>query len=81
MAAKARPSLHSSKCQIVGNLMHWPINLILNLNKQSTGRNMHNPCCMYGYRKNCETKELVTYSSMIGLMKDHILASVGKHEP
>ena len=22
-AAEARPSLHLSKCQIVGNLMHW----------------------------------------------------------
>ena len=24
-AAEARPSLHLSKCQIVGNLMHWLI--------------------------------------------------------
>ena len=25
-AAEARPSLHMSKCHIVGNLMHWLIN-------------------------------------------------------
>ena len=24
-AAEARPSLHTSKCHIVGNLMHWLI--------------------------------------------------------
>ena len=25
LAAEARPSLHMSKCHIVGNLMHWLI--------------------------------------------------------